>query len=132
MTTTALLDAPAPPGLWPRLRTGLVTVWVATTGAAPHVLHHIGPLAGTALVAGAGGRALFGAAGFVATIPMLRRLRRRTGGWRAPALALIAFAAMFAFSSVVLAPALTGDPAPAGATEDAIDHHGHDVSEVDP
>lgn len=27
-------------------------------------------------------------AGFVATIPMLRRLRRRTGSWRAPALAL--------------------------------------------
>ena len=113
--------------LWGRVRTGLLAVWAAVAGAAPHVLHHVGPLAGTAIVAGAGGRIVFGAAGFVATIPMLRRLRRRTGNWRAPALALAAFAAIFAFSTLVIGPALSGadtDGSPVVIEDD--DHHGHD------
>jgi hypothetical protein len=37
----------------------------AVTGVLPHVLHHIGPLAGAALLAGAGGKLLFAVAGFV-------------------------------------------------------------------
>lgn len=120
--------APAP-GLLARVRTTLLALWAAVTGAAPHVLHHVGPLAGTALVAGVGGRILFGALGFVATIPMLRRLHRRTGSWRVPALALAAFVAIFAFSSLFLGPALAGDgdtdaPASLPATVD-VDHHGH-------
>lgn len=88
-----------------RVRGGLLAVWAAITGAAPHVLHHVGPLAGSALVAGAGGRAAFGAVGFVATIPTLRRLRRRTGSWRTPALALLAFATIFTLSTLVIGPA---------------------------
>lgn len=120
-------------GGWARIRAGLLTGWAAVTGAAPHVLHHAGPLAGTALVAGAGGRVLFGMAGFVATVPMLRRLRRRTGGWRAPMLALTAFALVFTLSSVVIGPALTTAPETGeqqGPGRDAeVDHHGHDPAE---
>jgi len=117
-------------GVARRLRTALLALWAAVTGAAPHVLHHVGPLAGTALVAGAGGQVLFGAAGFVATIPMLRRLRRRTGSWRAPGLALAAFAVIYALSTVFVGPAISAATSPdtvAPATEQVeVDHHGHD------
>lgn len=112
---------------WTRTRTTVLGIWAAITGTAPHVLHHVGPLAGAAIVAGAGGRILFGAVGFVATIPMLRRLRRRTGSWRAPALALAAFAAVFTFSTLVIGPVVTGaDAAGPTAPVDDADHHGHD------
>ena len=39
------------------------------TGLAPHVLHHIGLLAGTALVAGGGGTLLFGGTDSAASAP---------------------------------------------------------------
>jgi peptidoglycan/LPS O-acetylase OafA/YrhL len=111
-----------------RVRAAVLAAWAATTGAAPHVLHHVGPLAGTAVVAGAGGRLLFGLLGFVATIPLLRRLRRRTGGWRAPALALTAFVGVFTLSTLFLGPALREATVPAEVSEptDEVDHHGHD------
>ena len=127
-TTVATLDSPVRPRLWGRVRAGLLAIWAGATGAAPHVLHHVGPLAGTAIVAGAGGRIVFGAAGFVATIPMLRRLRRRTGSWRAPALALAAFAAIFTFSTLVIGPAVSGSATPTDTAvpADDVDHHGHD------
>ncbi len=125
MSVNPTMIESAPRGLWPRLRAGLLAVWAAVTGAAPHLLHHIGPLAGTALVTGAGGRAAFGALGFVATIPMLRRLRRRTGSWRVPSLALIAFAVVFTVSNLVVAPALIDEPTTDEAPVDV--HHGHDV-----
>jgi hypothetical protein len=86
----------------------VLAAWGAFTGLLPHVLHHVGPLAGAALLAGATGRALFAAIGFVAAIPFLLRLRRRFGSWRAPAAALAVFAAMFAISSYVIGPAITG------------------------
>lgn len=110
-------DPPVHADLRARLRAVLLAIWAGVTGAAPHVLHHVGPLAGTALVAGAGGQIVFAVAGFVATIPMLRRLRRRTGTWKAPALALAGFAAIFTFSTLVVGPAFSGSdtagPAPA-------------------
>ncbi len=123
------VDRPVRVRLWARVRTGLLAIWAGVTGAAPHVLHHVGPLAGTAIVAGAGGRVVFGAVGFVATIPPVRRLRRRTGGWRAPGLALAAFATVFTFSTVVIGPAVIGPNAagPAAPAAD-VDHHGHDDS----
>lgn len=129
-TALAPPDHPVRPRRSARGRAGLLAVWAAVTGAAPHVLHHVGPLAGTAVVAGAGGRVVFGAAGFVATIPMLRRLRRRTGSWRAPALALAAFAAVFTFSTLVIGPAVSGS----GTASDTPvpveeDHHGHGDSD---
>jgi len=92
-----------------RLRAAVAPVGAAVMGAAPHVLHHAGPLAGAAMLAGATGKLLFGAVGFVLAIPMLRRLRRRTGSWRVPGGALAVMAVVFAFSSFVIGPALTGD-----------------------
>ena len=56
----------------------------AVLGLAPHVLHHAGLLAGSALIAGTGGALLFGAVGFLAAIPFLLRARRRCGNWRVP------------------------------------------------
>jgi hypothetical protein len=98
-------------------------------GLAPHVLHHVGPLAGTALLAGAGGTALFGVLGLAASIPMLLRLRRRYRSWWGPTIALAIFAAMFALSAFVIGPAISGgdagsapadSPAPTGT-----EHVGH-------
>lgn len=129
MTATTAAPATAEPA---RMRTRLwnlvVAAWAAITGIAPHVLHHVGPLAGTALVAGAGGRWLFGAIGFVATIPMLLRLHKRFGTWVAPAIALAIFGAVFSFSTFVIGPRISAatspEPAPA-ATE--LDEHGHPI-----
>lgn len=83
----------------------------AISGIAPHVLHHVGPLAGTALLAGAGGTVLFGIAGFALSIPMLLRLRRRFGTWVAPAVASAIFTGVYLFSALVVGPALTAEPA---------------------
>jgi hypothetical protein len=108
----------------------IVGGWAAATGIAPHVLHHVGPLAGTALVAGAGGQLLFGAIGFVATIPMLLKLHRRFGTWVAPAIALGLFAAVFSFSTFVIGPRISEavEPAnPINATEH--DAHGHGTTQ---
>ncbi|TQJ38129.1 hypothetical protein FBY33_0121 [Arthrobacter sp. SLBN-112] len=99
-------------------------------GLLPHVLHHIGLLAGTAFVAGSGGTALFGALGLLASVPMLIRLYRRFGSWVAPAVGLLVFAAMFSLSAFVIGPAISGaegdvtTPSPAPAV-DHTDHPGH-------
>lgn len=110
---------------------GLVAAaWGAVLGAAPHVLHHVGPLAGAALLAGAGGTALFGAAGFVASIPFLLRLKRRFRTWVAPALATAVFAGMFTLSTLVIGPALAGrgegpQQGPAQRIEGKAGHNSH-------
>ena len=100
--------------------TGLIS---GLLGLAPHVLHHIAFLAGTALVAGSGGTALFGGLGFVASVPLLLRMRRRFGSWRAPAIAFTVLAATFAFSAFVIGPAISGTPA--RSTVPAVDHNSH-------
>ena len=48
-----------------RLGAAFLAAWGVVVGAAPHVLHHIGPLAGAAFLAGAGGTLVFGAVGLV-------------------------------------------------------------------
>ena len=101
------MSAPAP-STAARVRVALAGIGAAVLGVAPHVLHHVGPLAGAALLAGAGGRLLFGLVGFLAAIPMLRRMRRRTGSWRVPGGVLAVMVAVFAVSSWVLGPAITG------------------------
>jgi len=119
---------PVPAGrpLAQRIWSVVVAAWAAVTGIAPHVLHHVGPLAGTALVAGAGGQVLFGAVGFVATIPMLLRLHRRFGTWVAPAIALGVFAAVFSFSTFVIGPRISGPGEPANpVSATGHDAHGH-------
>jgi hypothetical protein len=77
------------------------------------VLHHAGPLAGAALVAGATGKVIFLVLGLVVSIPSLRRLFRRFGTWKAPAIALGLFAAAFALSTFVIGPAISGSDTPA-------------------
>jgi len=108
------------------------TVWTVLSagvggivGLAPHVLHHIGPLVGTALVAGAGGTALFGVIGLVASIPMLIKLRRRFSNWWAPGIALGVFTAMFLISSFVIGPLISGRDAPVRPSSPAVTDGGH-------
>lgn len=99
-----------------------MAAWGAVTGVAPHVLHHVGPLAGAAILAGTGGRLLFFGIGIVAATPMLLRLRRRFRSWAAPAVAVGLFAVTFLVSSLVLGPLITGsDSAPSVTTT-----HGHE------
>ena len=110
-----------------RVWAAVVAGWGVLSGLAPHVLHHVGPLAGAALLAGFGGKALFFALGLVLSIPLLRRLHRRFKTWLAPVLAIGVFAAMFAVSTLVIAPLITGEsekPAPPGIQQPA-DHAGH-------
>ena len=92
-----------------RQRTGAIvsSAVAAVLGVAPHVLHHAGPLAGAALLAGTAGTLLFGAIGLVAAIPFLLRVHRRCGNWRVPAALLATFAAMFSLSAFVIGPAIT-------------------------
>jgi hypothetical protein len=106
----------------------LLAAWAVLVGVVPHVLHHVGPLAGAALLAGAGGRLLFAGVGFVAAVPFLLRLHRRFGSWRVPAVALAVFAAMFSLSSFVLGPAISGwgdDPPAAPGIERPAGHDQH-------
>ena len=110
------------------LGTALSGAVAAVSGIAPHVLHHVGPLAGAALLAGAGGTVLFGVAGFALSIPMLLRLRRRFGTWAAPAVATVIFTAVYLFSALIVGPALTGENAALQApasTPLPSDHAGH-------
>ncbi|SEH16177.1 hypothetical protein [Thermoleophilum album] len=122
----------------PSLRIAGRRVWVAVSaaaaavlGALPHLLHHVGPLAGAALFAGAGGTFLFGALGFLAAIPFLLRLRRHCGGWKVPGLALAAMVVTFAVSTLVIGPALAGDDAderpPASAPSEPAEPTGHEA-----
>jgi hypothetical protein len=126
-------SAPEPVPRPPRRRrfaVALAGLWAAFLGALPHVLHHVGPLAGAAIFAGATGSLLFGALGFVAAIPFLHRLRRRTGSWRVPAAVLAGMAIAFTASTLIIGPAIRGDgdesaerPGPAGETEEHDSHH---------
>ena len=108
------------------------TIWTVLSGGlgeivglAPHVLHHIGPLVGTALVAGAGGTALFGVLGLVASVPMLIKLKRRFSNWWAPGIALGVFTAMFLISSFVVGPLISAPDKPATPGVSQIDHGAH-------
>jgi hypothetical protein len=105
----------------------VLAAWGAVTGILPHVLHHIGPLAGAAVLAGAGGRLLFGAIAVVISVPLLLRVHRRFKTWLAPAIALTAMAAAFALSTFLVAPLITGSdrgPAQPGVQQPA-GHMGH-------
>ena len=94
-------------------------------GVAPHVLHHVGPIAGAALLAGVGGTVLFGAIGLVLMIPMLLGLRRRFGTWAAPGVALVLFTVAFSVSTLWIGPAIRGgsDGSPGAQPVDHSSHH---------
>ena len=113
-----------------RLRLALAGLGAAILGAAPHVLHHVGPLAGATLLAGAAGTALFGALGLVAAVPLLARLHRRSGSWRLPTIAASLMSVAFALSTFVIGPAISGDNgdddnAPAAPSRQAPGHSEH-------
>ncbi len=101
------------------LRGFLASAAAGALGVAPHVLHHVGPIAGAALLAGVSGKLLFGAIGFVLMIPMLRRMHRHTGSWRAPALALVTFMTIFVISTLLIGPLIAGGGESGGAGESA-------------
>lgn len=114
------LSPSAPDAAEPHQHRGfLAAAWNALTavvggimGLLPHLLHHVGLLGGAVLVTGATGNVLFGVLGLVFSLPLLRRLHRRFGTWKAPALALAVFALTFSISAFVIGPAIAGDPAP--------------------
>lgn len=84
----------------------------AVLGLVPHVLHHVGIIAGAALLTGAGGNAALYVVGLVLSVPMLRRIHRRFRTWIAPAIAAGLFTAMFLVSALVVGPAISdGSPA---------------------
>ena len=109
----------APISLVGRIWVALSGLGAAVLGVLPHVLHHAGPLAGAAILGGAFGSILFGVLGLLASIPLLLRLRRRTGGWRVPAGLLALFATVFTLSTVVIGPAIAGDDDSGSATPPA-------------
>ena len=121
-----------PTGVLRRARVALSSAVAAFWGLLPHLLHHVGPLAGAALFAGVGGTLLFGAIGLVAAVPFLLRVRRRCGNWRVPVALLATFAAMFSLSAFVIGPAIAGEDeprdrpaAPATETPAPAGHEGH-------
>jgi Kef-type K+ transport system membrane component KefB len=125
---SAVVAARAPRrGVVGRVWAALLGGWGIVTGLAPHVLHHVGPLAGAALLAGFGGKLLFFALGLVLSLPLLRRLYRRFRTLLAPALAVVVFAAMFTLSTLVIAPLVTGgsEKSPARGIEQPNDHASH-------
>lgn len=99
-------------------------------GITPHVLHHVGPIAGAALLTGTGGSVLFGAIGFVLTLPLLIQLKRRFRTLLAPAIALIVFATMFTISTLWVGPAVRdaisddSDSTPASDPHHALNYPG--------
>ncbi|WP_299932876.1 hypothetical protein [uncultured Nocardioides sp.] len=120
----------------PRRRSVLATAWSAVTavvggimGLLPHLLHHVGLLGGAVLVTGATGNVVFAVLGLVLSLPMLRRLYRRFGTWKAPALALTVFTLMFSLSAFVIGPAINNDQPEQGPTPvktpSPDDHEGH-------
>ena len=91
-------------------------------GLLPHVLHHAGLIFGAALVTGTGGNLLFGVVGLLFSLPMLRRLYLRFDTWKAPAIALVVFVALFSLSAFVIGPAISGD-----SSTEITDHSKHDA-----
>ncbi|MCA9846411.1 MAG: hypothetical protein KC461_00160 [Dehalococcoidia bacterium] len=114
-------------GGWAARALASLTAVVGTVaGIAPHVLHHVLPLAGAAFLTGATGSAIFGAAGLLLSVPLLLRLRRRFQTWWAPAVALAVFVVAFSVSTFVIGPAISGDGAGDGPeASEGVDPHGH-------
>jgi len=110
-------------GVLARISAGFSASVGAVAGIAPHVLHHVGSIAGAALLTGAGGTALFALIGLVLTVPMLLRLRRRFGTWLAPGFALTIFAVMFTVSTLWIGPAIRGDGGSDNSGRPTDQHH---------
>jgi hypothetical protein len=128
---TAQLDLPSDPsagrGRLATLWSGITAAVGAVMGLLPHLLHHVSFFAGAALVTGVGGNLVFGALGLLLSVPMLRRLYRRFGTWKAPTAAVAVFAVMFSLSAFVIGPAISGtdqqEPAPSQIDPEHSEHH---------
>ena len=128
MTAEALPRRATFRGAVTRMRMAASTAVAAVLGVAPHVLHHVGPLAGAALLGGIAGSLLFGVAGLVLAVPFLLRVRRRSGGWRLPIALLATFAIVFSVSTFVVGPAISsggGDQSPPAASPQPAGHEEH-------
>lgn len=122
----------APRGTLSAIRDAVVALVGAVSAIVPHVMHHIGLVAGAAFLTGAGGNALFYVLGLAFSVPMFRRLYRRFGSWRAPVIAIVVFTAVFSLSAFVIGPAISGDgnepatpPSVPSQEEPSPDRHGH-------
>jgi hypothetical protein len=98
----------APMSRWKATRDAVGAAVGTVLGIVPHVLHHVGLLAGAALITGATGNALLYAVGLLFSVPMLRRLYRRFRTWWAPAIAVAVFTGLFSLSAFVIGPAISG------------------------
>ena len=116
-----------PRSVWATIRAGIG----AALGILPHVMHHIGLLAGAALLTGALGNGILYVVGLLMSIPLLRRLRSRFQTRVAPAIGVAVFTGLFSLSAFVVGPAISGGaeqspattPAPAVTTSDGHDGH---------
>lgn len=122
------------PGTTDRLRSawaGARAALGSLLGLLPHVMHHVGIVAGTALLAGTWGNLALYLLGLLLSIPMFRRLRRRFGSPVAPVVGAAVFTSLFLFSALVLGPAITKtsadplSPAPTASSvaDEHVDHH---------
>ncbi len=102
------------------LRHGLSVAWGVVAGVTPHVLHHVGPLAGAALLAGTAGQTLFFFLGLLAATPMLVRLYRRFRSWVAPVVAISLFALTYTLSTLYIGPLFTASES---TPVSAVGHH---------
>lgn len=76
------------------------------------------------IATGAAGNLLFGALGLLFSLPLLRRLYRRFGTWKAPGVALAVSAVMFSLSAFVIGPAINNEsPEPAPVQAPGPDEH---------
>ena len=127
----AVREAQHRPGQWRTIWASVRAATGALLGLVPHVMHHIGILAGAALLTGVWGNALLYAVGLILSIPLLIRIRKRFGTWKAPAMGIAVFTAMFLLSALVVGPAISRSstqPTPqrsAGpSSSDHASHHG--------
>lgn len=108
-------------GIWASARAVLGTL----LGLIPHLMHHVGLIAGAALLTGVIGNSVLYALGLILSIPLLRRLRRRFNSWKPPILGVAIFTVLFSVSALVggllINPAGPQSPLPSETS----DHTGH-------
>jgi hypothetical protein len=127
----AFPEAPLRPSRWGTTWASVRAAIGALLGLVPHVMHHIGILAGAALLTGVFGNSLLYAVGLLLSIPLLNRLRKRFGTWKAPAIGMAIFTAMFLLSALVIGPAISRSTTPktpqtsVGPASNAVDHASH-------
>lgn len=108
-------------GLWASARAGLG----ALLGLVPHVMHHIGLIAGAALLTGVVGNSLLYGLGLLLSIPLLRRLHTRFRSWKAPIIGVVVFTVMFGLSTFVIGPLFSSASPQAPQPTQTSEHDGH-------